>query len=114
VFFEQLSELCGKNGISLTSFVVDQLKMSKSNVTKWKDGVPPKSDTVLKIAQYFHVTTDYLLTGNKSILLSEDENKLLEKYNNFTERAKGRLWEKIDEMSKDTENLACATSVETA
>lgn len=39
--------------------------MSVRNVTKWKNGNTPKSDTVQKIADYFNVSTDYLLTGKE-------------------------------------------------
>lgn len=63
MFYEQLTKLCAQNHISLTTLATKELHMSVSNVTKWKNGNVPKSDTVQKIAAYFNVSTDYLL-GN--------------------------------------------------
>jgi repressor LexA len=67
LFYEQLEKLCLQSNISMTNFVENELKMSRSNVTKWKDGKAPKSDTISKIATYFNVTADYLLTGTEPL-----------------------------------------------
>lgn len=61
MFYERLTKLCSDNNISLTTLVQRELKMSVSNVTKWKEGKVPKIDTVMKIATYFNVSTDYLI-----------------------------------------------------
>lgn len=66
MFYSQLEKLCKQQNISVTAFAIKKLKMSGSNVTKWKNGNVPKSDTVQKIASYFNVSTDYLL-GNTDI-----------------------------------------------
>ena len=65
MFFEKVSELCSKKGISISQLALD-LKISKSNVTNWKNGSVPKSDKITQIANYFDVSTDYLL-GKTSI-----------------------------------------------
>ncbi|MGI5965815.1 MULTISPECIES: helix-turn-helix domain-containing protein [Anaerotruncus] len=65
MFFDILSSLCSDAGITPTKLVMD-LGISKSNVTNWRIGKVPKSDTVQKIAAYFGVSTDYLL-GNTDI-----------------------------------------------
>ena len=40
---------------------------SNSITTKWKKtGATPKGDTLQRIADYFGVTTDYLLTGEET------------------------------------------------
>ena len=65
MFFDILSSLCSDAGITPTKLVID-LGISKSNVTNWRIGKVPKSDTVQKIAAYFGVSTDYLL-GNTDI-----------------------------------------------
>ncbi|WP_432354247.1 helix-turn-helix domain-containing protein [Anaerotruncus rubiinfantis] len=66
MFYNRFCELCAEQHIAPTTFTENTLKMSKGNVSKWKDGKPPKSDTVQKIAAYFGVSTDYLL-GNTDI-----------------------------------------------
>ena len=65
MFYERLCQLCNENGITITGLVV-HLGISKSNVTNWKCGKVPKSDTVKRIADYFGVSTDCLL-GNTDI-----------------------------------------------
>lgn len=76
MFYSKIIELCSEEGISPTAFIETILKMSRSNITKWKDGKVPKSDTVNKIAAYFGVSTDYLLgnsdTKNKPTTVSDD------------------------------------------
>lgn len=92
MFYDQVFKLCQQNGISLTSFVESGLKMSRSNVTKWREGKVPKSDTVQKIAAYFNVSTDYLL-GNEqknkpsaeAESLSNIEKEILRIYANLPE-----------------------------
>lgn len=77
MFYENLLKLCSQKGISLTHLVTKELRMSVSNVTKWKEGKVPKADTVKKIADYFGVTIDYLLTGKKQEnikVYDEDDN----------------------------------------
>lgn len=63
MFFEIVSSLCDNRGISMTSLAAI-LKISKSNITNWKNGSIPKMDKVAKIANYFGVSADYLL-GNE-------------------------------------------------
>lgn len=75
MFFDRIELLCKKNNISPTDFVENELHMSRSNVTKWKEGKTPKSSTVSKVALFFGVTTDYLLGNeqkNKPPMLLDD------------------------------------------
>ncbi len=61
MFYEQLKQLCDNNKISVTYFVENILMMSRGNVTRWKNGGTPTIELLQKIADYFEVTTDYLL-----------------------------------------------------
>lgn len=60
MFYDRLKELCDKKGVSLTN-VVKELHMSTGNLSKWKNGNVPKSDTISALAEYFGVSSDYLL-----------------------------------------------------
>lgn len=73
MFYENVIKLCGLKGISLTSLLHDELHMSTGNITRWKGGTIPKSDTLQKIAAYFGVTTDYLLGNKEKPLVNNDE-----------------------------------------
>ena len=60
MFYERLKGLCDEKGTTLTN-VIKELGMSSGNLSKWRNGKTPKSDTVSALAEYFGVTSDYLL-----------------------------------------------------
>lgn len=66
MFFEQLTKACKDNNITITSLTA-HLKISKSNVTHWKNGTLPNSEVVVRISEFLGVSTDYLLKGNENI-----------------------------------------------
>lgn len=63
VFFARLESLCSQNSVKDVSGLLKALDLSTSKGTAWRNGAIPKGDILLKIASYFHVSTDYLL-GN--------------------------------------------------
>lgn len=68
MFYENLNTLCKKNSTTVTA-VLKELNISTSKGTAWKNGSVPKGDTLSKLAEYFNVSTDYLL-GNTDNLQS--------------------------------------------
>lgn len=58
MFWDNLYELCQKNGTS-PSKLVKELGISAGSVTKWKNGSMPSKNTVQKLAAYFGVTVGY-------------------------------------------------------
>ena len=57
--YEKLQELCKLNGITITNLCID-ITGSPGNLGTWKKGnINPVS--LVKIADYFNVSTDYLL-----------------------------------------------------
>lgn len=59
-FIERLNLLCKEKGISISKMIKD-LGMANGNVTRWNNGSVPTGDNLTKIADYFGVSTDYLL-----------------------------------------------------
>ncbi|HEM3171202.1 helix-turn-helix domain-containing protein [Streptococcus suis] len=57
--FEKIKELCKKQGISLNQ-LEDKLGFSQNYIYSMKKG-NPKVENLQKIADYFNVSTDYLL-----------------------------------------------------
>lgn len=53
--------------------------MSKGTMSNWKKGGTPNADAVVRIAEHFGVTTDYLLTGKdtSSIPISQEDKEWL-------------------------------------
>lgn len=62
IFFERFAELCKGIGETPNS-VAKTLGISSGSVTAWKNGTEPRSKTLSRLAEYFGVSTDYLLTG---------------------------------------------------
>lgn len=61
MFYDTLNNLLKKHGISKTKLSND-LKIGKNQIKYWeKTGIMPNGDTLVKLADYFGVSTDYLL-----------------------------------------------------
>lgn len=66
MFFDIFKSLCEKKGVS-PKRATEDIGLSNSITTKWKKtGATPKGETLQKLADYFGVTTDYLLTGEET------------------------------------------------
>ena len=61
--YEIFKKLCEKNGVS-SADVARATGVAKATLSEWKKGTyRPKADKLQKIADYFNVTLDYLMTG---------------------------------------------------
>ena len=75
MFWDNFVVLCNENDTKPNP-VAKQLGLSSGAVTSWKNGKVPHHSTLLKIADYFNVSVDYLLTGQKETPTAEgDERK---------------------------------------
>lgn len=60
MFFNRFKELCDERNISVYR-ACTEIGLNRSAVAKWKTGGRPNGSTAAKMAEYFGVTTDYLL-----------------------------------------------------
>ena len=60
MFFIRFKALCDERNISVYRACTD-IGLNRSAVAKWKSGGRPNGTTAAKLAEYFGVTTDYLL-----------------------------------------------------
>ncbi len=61
MFYDVYCQLCKDHGIT-PSGAAKEIGFSKGTVSTWKSrGTTPASELLNKIAEYFHVSTDYLL-----------------------------------------------------
>lgn len=72
-FWERYSTLCETNNISANA-VCAIIGLSSATATHWKNGSVPKGDVLLKIANYFDCSVDYLL-GRTDTPSSQTEAK---------------------------------------
>jgi transcriptional regulator with XRE-family HTH domain len=60
MFYDTLTQLCKAMGVKLTP-LPNELGLSPSAIARWRDGAVPNGSTLKILADYFDVTTDYLL-----------------------------------------------------
>jgi len=58
---ERIKKLCNNEQITF-NFLEKQCGLSRQTIEKWDKSIP-KISAIMKIANYFNVSTDYLLTG---------------------------------------------------
>lgn len=89
--FEQLLQK-----YNLTTYKVSkETGIAQSVFSSWKNGIStPKSDKMQKIADYFGVTLDYLMTGKDEP--EESESPLLEREKREIGRDLNRIMEEIE------------------
>ena len=96
VFYDNFLKFCNLINKSPSAVAVE-IGLEKSTVTRWKRGGNPTDATAKKIADYFGVTVDYLLTGeemqkNKPVAISDeltqDEFEMLEIFRSATPEKK--------------------------
>ena len=89
--FEQLLQK-----YNLTTYKVSkETGIAQSVFSSWKNGIStPKSDKMQKIAYYFGVTLDYLMTGKDEP--EESESPLLEREKREIGRDLNRIMEEIE------------------
>ena len=106
---ERIKTLCKEKGISITT-LEQILEYSNGSLAKAKD-IP--SSRIRKIAEFFNVSTDYLLTGKEKeiplsaqadlwIFIRNDKELLnaLEKYMKLSDRKKKHVIDTIDVLSE--------------
>ena len=60
MFWERFYNLCLRNG-KRPNPVGKEIGLSSGIISKWKNGGIPNGETLMKLARYFGVSTDYLL-----------------------------------------------------
>ena len=126
MFFTKFEELC-KNINKSTTAVGNELNIAKTTISYWRNSKKaiPKQDVLMKIADYFGVSVDYLL-GNEKNEPSDIEKLILYAYhdpeephpvekevslenikalNKLLKSARDLSPEKIDALIKVAENM---------
>lgn len=60
MFYDVFIRLCASKNVS-PSKAAEAVGLNRAAVAKWKNGATPSAVTAIKLADYFGVTTDYLL-----------------------------------------------------
>ena len=101
MFWERFYNLCIENGTKPYKLGVE-LGISAGTFNKWKNGTMPNSAVLMRIAEYFDVSTDYLLgrtpyknpTDDPAVEygsdhpLTDEEKELVKQYVNLVLRSR--------------------------
>ena len=109
MFYDILKELCEKRNVS-PSKAATECGISRSTVTWWKQHkTNPNSEQVSKLADYFGVSTDYLLGNEQKEKPFGDEaegpideaaRELLEQRRVLASKSKKATVEQLKQMNK--------------
>lgn len=87
VFYKRLRELCEESNMTVNE-LVRILNLSTGSPTAWKSGATPRQSTVQKIADYFHVSSDYLVGNVSEPFFYLDNERILSEINSYPETEK--------------------------
>lgn len=71
--YEKIQKLCKNHGFEISNIgdVIPDIKITRGAVSKWKSGAVPRAATLKIIADYFGVSTAYLLEDTEESMLTE-------------------------------------------
>ncbi|MDE6427125.1 MAG: helix-turn-helix domain-containing protein [Ruminococcus sp.] len=97
LIFNNIIELCNEKNITVSN-IVGRFSTSKSAMAAWKKGnISP--DTLVRLADFFGVSIEYLMTGKESRPeLTENEQELLDVFRRLDNREQIKLIGRIQEM----------------
>lgn len=84
MFYDTFLGLCAARGES-PSRVAKQIGLSNAAASGWKNGKTPSQVTLVKLANYFNVTPDYLLGNVSEPWFYLDNEKTLRDINSYEE-----------------------------
>ena len=116
MFYEIFTKLCNEKDISPTA-TLQNLKISTSKLTAWKNGSLPSASVLILLSEYFQVSIDYLLKGKEkntlTIGLTADEQELLEYFSKLSDKSKGIILGKAETLVELEKPVADETTNET-
>ncbi len=98
MFYEQLIKLCAKSGIN-PFLLMRHLGVNTDCLRRWEKGGPVSSEVLLMLSEFFGVSVDYLLKGDradKSFKLNDREKELVLKFRMLNTMDKGRVLERME------------------
>ena len=77
MFWDQFIQLCNERDIKPNP-LAKELGISSGILTRWKSGSLPNTETLIKISNYFNVSIDFLIYGEKAhVEMQKYDNSIL-------------------------------------
>lgn len=115
-FYENLKSICDSKGLKITPTVL-QCGGTKGVISGWKRGVFPNSEIVMQLSVLLNVPSDVLLFGegkSSSSGLTEDEQELLQLYNELSEKDRTRVMERaktLHDLAEEKHTVKCFNTI---
>lgn len=100
MFYDTFFELCSQKGVTPNKACVD-CEISRTSVAKWKKGSTPNGATLTKLAEYFEVSTDYLLGNEQEKKPTADSSELDKELKGIDFALYGEVKELTDGQKQD-------------
>lgn len=109
MFYDRLKQVCEEKGTNVTA-LTKKIKFSGGNISKWKNGGVPKSETLIVIAKELSISVDYLLglddipnrkEKSSTLKFTNEEYELIEKFRHLLEIDKGRILGEMGEIYRN-------------
>jgi transcriptional regulator with XRE-family HTH domain len=116
-FFQRVTELCAKRGLSFTG-LAKEIGLAQKTTSGWKYGAVPRAKTLKKIADYFHVSVSSLTTPayseriESTNLLPQDELELLSIYRQLDKELQTIALGRITELKRGIAQNAIVSAPE--
>ena len=113
IFWERYSDLCN-NKNTKPNPVGKVIGVASSTISQWKSGSIPNGETLIKLADYFDCSVDYLLgrtsdskrqEKNSSFELTENEQKIVDVFKNLTSTQQGEIIGRAKVMAELNEEI---------
>lgn len=94
--YNRIKELCDKNNITGND-LGKMLGLKKSPMTDWKNGKSkPTVDQVVRICEIFATKPDYIIMGDESESLTDEERTIISNYRNSSNDIKNVIRKILD------------------
>lgn len=91
MFWERFYNLCLQKGTKPNP-VAQEINISSGIITKWKnEGTLPSGENLVKLANYFDVSVDYLLGRTDEPAAHKKKNELIDLINQLTPEERQKL-----------------------
>ncbi len=81
MYYENITKVLKEKNLTLNK-LAKEIGIAQSPTSRWKKGIMPNADTLIKICKYLNVSADYLLDLDETPppILTDQEQKLLEHF----------------------------------
>ena len=100
-----IKKLCQQKKISLAK-LERSCDIGSNTIYRWDD-VSPSIDKVVRVANFFNVSVDYLLSRNAEEILSPDETKLILLYRQLNKDGQAIVKEYLEYISSKDKYKKC-------